>query len=642
MEEEGITYFVPGLPGHVSDNDFGRAFEKYGHVLRAQVINEKGSGGKCFGYVTMANVDSRDTICTDVHQFGDIQVRALLTKESLHAPDVKKIHIGKLATHITADAIREVFSQFGAVLDVHTPKRPQTGERMNYGFVTFGSDESFDAAIEAGTVTVEDCTVEIKPSAQSKGEEVMRKGKGKGKDKGFDHRGGGGHEDPDAGITRDRKGGFKYFVPGLPDGVVDEDLREHFSKYGAVIDAAVVTEKGTNASRGFGYVTMRDAESRDDLLNDKHELGGKEITVLLTKDSLSGSVKKVHLGNLREDISAEAIREVFSRFGQILDVHTPKSQRDGKRQNFGFVTFGNDEAFRAALREGTAVVDDCRIKIKPAAQTQEGGGGKGGGDPGMGMHPHDPYGRDPYARDPYGGKGMDKGYAPYGDPYGPPPGKGFDKGYGGKGWGPDPYADPYGKGYGGDPYGKGYGGKGFGGDPYGDPYGKGYAPDPYGGYKGGYGPDPWGGKGGKDPWGGMGGKDPWADGCGKGGYGKDPWGGKDPYGGKDPWGGKGRGGGDPYGKGCGDPYGKGGGGYGHEDPYGKGGGGGDAYRTRGGTERHPDYDRPHDRVDRGRGDMSAGRGGPPPRDYGRGDRGHDAPRSSKGGARTNPYDRYGK
>lgn len=121
--EEGITYFVPGLPVWVTEDDLARNFGKYGHVVRCAVQNDRGSSSKRFGYVTMAESDSRDKICTEVHEFGDVSLRALLTKESLHAPDVKKLHIGNLPHHITADAIRDAFSQFGAVLDVHTPKK---------------------------------------------------------------------------------------------------------------------------------------------------------------------------------------------------------------------------------------------------------------------------------------------------------------------------------------------------------------------------------------------------------------------------------------------------------------------------------------------------------------------------------------
>merc|ERR1719424_134891 len=265
-EEDGITYFIAGLPDSVTEDDLIQHFGKYGECLKAVAQHDRSDRTKLYGYVTMATDESRDRICTDVHEFGDASLRARLTKETLHAANVKNVHLSNLEPHITEDAIRDAFSQFGAVLDVHTPKRVSTGERMNYGFVTFGDDVCFDAAISAGSVDIDGVLVDIKPSAQTKGEPVKFKGKGKGfmdpRDAG---KGGGwgGGEDPDAGIIRDRKGGFKYFVPGLPDEVTTEDLHAHFSEYGHVIDAAVVTERGSDVSRGFGYVTMQDADTRD-------------------------------------------------------------------------------------------------------------------------------------------------------------------------------------------------------------------------------------------------------------------------------------------------------------------------------------------------------------------------------------------
>mmetsp|Transcript_111353 Transcript_111353/g.197289 ORF Transcript_111353/g.197289 Transcript_111353/m.197289 type:complete len:204 (+) Transcript_111353:85-696(+) len=189
---DGITYFVPGLPENIEDEQLHEHFRKYGQVLRAEVARQRGSKSGCFAYVTMADESSRDQIVTDLHEFGERQIRVLLNKESLHSPDAKKVHLGHLGHHITPDQIREAFSSFGIVLDVHTPKDPRTGERKNYGFVTLGSEESFSAAIAEGQIKVGDCMVSIKPSAQSKGEEVYRGPRaagapaGKGMGKGYD------------------------------------------------------------------------------------------------------------------------------------------------------------------------------------------------------------------------------------------------------------------------------------------------------------------------------------------------------------------------------------------------------------------------------------------------------------------------
>ncbi|PSL29163.1 RNA recognition motif domain-containing protein [Chitinophaga ginsengisoli] len=48
------------------------------------------------------------------------------------------------------------------------------------------------------------------------------------------------------------------YVSNLSPYIVSEDLKNHFSKYGAVTSANIIIDKYTNRSRGFGFVTMPD------------------------------------------------------------------------------------------------------------------------------------------------------------------------------------------------------------------------------------------------------------------------------------------------------------------------------------------------------------------------------------------------
>ena len=41
-------------------------------------------------------------------------------------------------------------------------------------------------------------------------------------------------------------------------GVTDEDLQSLFSEYGSVASAAVITDRETGRSRGFGFVELED------------------------------------------------------------------------------------------------------------------------------------------------------------------------------------------------------------------------------------------------------------------------------------------------------------------------------------------------------------------------------------------------
>lgn len=48
----------------------------------------------------------------------------------------------------------------------------------------------------------------------------------------------------------------KLFVGGLPYHTTDKSLREHFSIYGDIEEAVVITDRQTNKSRGYGFVSI--------------------------------------------------------------------------------------------------------------------------------------------------------------------------------------------------------------------------------------------------------------------------------------------------------------------------------------------------------------------------------------------------
>ncbi|PAA65540.1 hypothetical protein BOX15_Mlig009924g2, partial [Macrostomum lignano] len=52
----------------------------------------------------------------------------------------------------------------------------------------------------------------------------------------------------------------KIFVGGLPYHTTDETLRKYFEQFGDLDEAVVITDRNTNKSRGYGFVTMKRAE----------------------------------------------------------------------------------------------------------------------------------------------------------------------------------------------------------------------------------------------------------------------------------------------------------------------------------------------------------------------------------------------
>ena len=73
----------------------------------------------------------------------------------------------------------------------------------------------------------------------------------------------------------------KLYVGGLPYKTTDAELRDAFSKAGAVDSATVIIDKMTGRSKGFGFVEMSnddEANAAIEMWNGK-ELDGRTLTV---------------------------------------------------------------------------------------------------------------------------------------------------------------------------------------------------------------------------------------------------------------------------------------------------------------------------------------------------------------------------
>ena len=73
----------------------------------------------------------------------------------------------------------------------------------------------------------------------------------------------------------------KLYVGGLPYSASEDSLKEMFSKAGTVESAAIIMDKMSGRSKGFGFVEMateEDAKKGIEMWNGK-ELEGRTLTV---------------------------------------------------------------------------------------------------------------------------------------------------------------------------------------------------------------------------------------------------------------------------------------------------------------------------------------------------------------------------
>ena len=83
----------------------------------------------------------------------------------------------------------------------------------------------------------------------------------------------------------------KLFIGGLSFSTTDERLRELFAAAGGVESAAVVMDRDTGRSRGFGFVEMATAEGATEAVKQFHgqAVDGRTLKVELSTGSGAGS-----------------------------------------------------------------------------------------------------------------------------------------------------------------------------------------------------------------------------------------------------------------------------------------------------------------------------------------------------------------
>ena len=96
---------------------------------------------------------------------------------------------------------------------------------------------------------------------------------------------------------------------------------------------------------------------------------------------------KMYVGNLPFSASELDVRELFSQYGDVTDIHLPMDRESGRPRGFAFVTMATAEQMTAAIAalqgydfQGRALaVNEARPKEeRPGGFGGGGGGGRGG------------------------------------------------------------------------------------------------------------------------------------------------------------------------------------------------------------------------------------------------------------------------
>jgi len=164
-----------------------------------------------------------------------------------------KIFVGGLSWDTTHASMLKYFSRYGEVIDCVVMKNPVTGKSRGFGFVTYKDPACVETVLSSGPHILDGRQIDPKacnPRSMNKG----------GKN-----------------AENSRK---KIFIGGLPANITEDELKEHFTKYGTVTDAVIMYDQQKQRSRGFGFLTFESEDSVELVVNEHFiQINGKQVEV---------------------------------------------------------------------------------------------------------------------------------------------------------------------------------------------------------------------------------------------------------------------------------------------------------------------------------------------------------------------------
>ncbi|XP_055708864.1 TAR DNA-binding protein 43-like isoform X3 [Phlebotomus papatasi] len=157
-------------------------------------------------------------------------------------------------------------------------------------------------------------------------------------------------------------------VLGLPWKTTEQSLREYFETFGEVLMAQVKKDIKSGQSKGFGFIRFGSYEAQMRVLAQRHLIDNRwcEVKVPNSKEGMVQQVPcKVFVGRCSEDLTADDLRDYFSKFGEVTDVFIPKPFRA-----FSFVTFLDPEVAQSLCGEDH-IIKGVSVRVSNAAPKSE-------------------------------------------------------------------------------------------------------------------------------------------------------------------------------------------------------------------------------------------------------------------------------
>merc|ERR1712176_1560697 len=171
----------------------------------------------------------------------------------------------------------------------------------------------------------------------------------------------------------------KLFIGGLSYTTTEDSLSEFFSQWGELTACVVMQDPGTKRSRGFGFVTFKEAKMVDQCMSQRpHKLDGREVEAKRAvsreesnKPGIHKSVKRLFMGGVKENITEPDVKAYFSSYGNVESVELLTDKQTGKKRGFGFVNFDDYDVVDKIVQTRRHTISGVSIEVFKAFSKDE-------------------------------------------------------------------------------------------------------------------------------------------------------------------------------------------------------------------------------------------------------------------------------
>nr|KAF6419285.1 RNA binding motif protein 28 [Rousettus aegyptiacus] len=382
----GLTLFVGRLPPSARSEQLEELFSQVGPVKQCFVVTEKGSKTcRGFGYVTFSMLEDVQRALKEITTFEGSKINVTVAKKKLRktskekenlespkkdqkpkkakAADKKaRLIIRNLSFKCSEDDLKTIFAQYGAVLEVNIPRKPD-GKMRGFAFIQFKN------LLEAGKALKSMNMKEIKgaenrpePTPQKLGKEIGREEENMGEEEDDDDDGDleEEEEDGDDGDDEEEEENKESKVTGpvhiqkraIKRAAPAESSEEDLSDEDSDTEGRESVDSGEELAQSDTDTEGQEGED---------EQVSKKKKRKLPSDVNEG--KTVFIRNLSFDSEEEDLGELLQQFGDLKYVRIVLHPDTEHSKGCAFAQFMTQEAAQKCLEAASPETEGGGLKL---------------------------------------------------------------------------------------------------------------------------------------------------------------------------------------------------------------------------------------------------------------------------------------